>query len=140
MRTVTGALAYINAQVERGARFSVGMCKRETREAYLIDSDGSGDATTAWRRTDHRFTGQWVRGAFMWWTGGAEGHGHVAVCAWRKGHLRTVDYPRVGHWNRTTVEELEDAWPSIRYAGMSLDIDGVRVRRLPAIRRRWSHA
>lgn len=140
MRTVIQATAYLRAQVKQGARLKVGLCKLRTREAYGVASDGSPDATTAWRRTDHRVTGQWVWGAFLWWTGGSEGHGHVAVCRWRRGHIFTVDYPRLGHWNATTVDELEDAWPSIRYAGMSLDIDGVKVRRLPAVRRRWSHA
>jgi hypothetical protein len=140
MRTVSQALAYLNAQVIAGKAFAAGMCKRKTREAYLIASDGSTSAARAWQRTDHRVEGQWVRGAFVWWTGGSAGFGHVAVCRFRKGHILTVDYPRVGRWNATTIEELEDAWPAIRWAGMSLDIDGRKVRRLPLIRRRWAHS
>lgn len=140
MRTVNEALAYVAGQIQHGTQFASGMCKRKTREAYGIPSDGSPTAAAAWRRTDHRITGEWVRGAFVFWTGGRNGAGHVAICRWRKGHIDTVDYPHVGHWNHSTIAELEDAWPAIRYAGMSLDLDGVQVRRRPLIRRRWVHA
>lgn len=140
IRTVGQALDYVNRQIAGGRAFKPGMCKQETREAYNVPSDGAGDAAIAWRRTDHRFSGQWVRGAFIWWTGGSDGHGHVAICRWRKGRIATVDYPRVGHWNKTTVDQLEQAWPGLRFAGTSLDIDGVQVRRLPRLRRRWEHS
>lgn len=139
-RTVREAMAWISREIKYGRTFKPGMCKRECREAYLIASDGAEDAAEAWSRTDHRVTGQWVRGAFVWWTGGSDGHGHVAICRWRRGHIRTVDYPRRGRWNNTTVAELEAVWPRIRYAGMSLDIDGVKVRRLPPLRRTWRHS
>lgn len=140
MRTPREALAYITGQMKTGATFALGMCKRESREAYLIPSDGSDDATEAWGRTRYRVHGAWIPGAFLWWTGGSKGHGHVAVCGWRVGNIRTVDYPRAGRWNKTTVSALEHAWPAIDYAGMSLDIDGKLPRRhLPRIVRRWDH-
>jgi hypothetical protein len=142
MRTPREALAYITRQINAGALLDkVGMCKRECREAYLIDSDGSDDATEAWDRTRYRIKGAWVPGMFLWWTGGGAGHGHVAIAGWRIGHIRTVDYPRTRRWNRTTVAKLEAAWPTIRYAGTSLDIDGELPRRhLPKIVRRWDHS
>lgn len=138
-RSVREAAAYIGEQIKSGTQFPPGWCKSKTREAYDVPSDGSPDATTAWNRTKHRFTGQWIWGGFIWWTGGSEGHGHVAFMRWRKGHIRTVDFPNVGHWNNTTVAELEKAWPKIVFAGTSLDIDGVTVRKLPRILRRWTH-
>ena len=138
-RSVKEAIAYIRARIKSGTTFRSGLCKRESRMAYNVPSDGSGDATTAWGRTRHRFHGAWIWGAFIWWTGGSEGHGHVAIMRWRKGHIWTVDYPHVGRWNATTVAELEAAWPKITFAGTSLDIDGVTVRRMPKVIRRWSH-
>jgi hypothetical protein len=139
MRTPREVLRYLRYQERYGRAFDSGMCLKETHDAYLVPSDGTPDATTGWERTRRKFFHRWVPGAFMWWTGGSHGHGHVAICAWKKGFIRTVDYPHMGHWNTVTVAELEKAWPNIKYAGMSLDIDGVKVRRMPRLFRRWSH-
>lgn len=141
MRTPLQARRTIAGWIKAGRLLAkAGMCKAETRGAYLIESDGSDDATEAWGRTRYRVHGAWIPGAFMWWTGGSAGHGHVAVMAYRRGRLLTVDYPRTRRWNRTTVAELEAAWPGIRFAGVSLDIDGKLPRRhLPRIVRRWDH-
>jgi hypothetical protein len=138
-RTVRECMAYLAREIRYGSRFRYGLCKRKTREAYLIDSDGSPTAAVAWSRTRHRFHGLWIWGGLIWWTGGSDGDGHVAIMRWRKGHIRSVDYPRTGHWNNTTVAKLEEAWPRIRFAGTSLDIDGVTVRKMPRVARRWSH-
>lgn len=147
MRTPRQALRHIADRIKAGERFKAGMCKQETREAYLIPSDGSDDAAEAWSRTRYRFKGAWIPGAFMWWTGGTPDpdtgrrHGHVAVCGWRVGYIKTVDYPKSGRWNTTTVAQLERAWPRIDYAGTSLDIDGHMPRPfLPRIVRRWTHS
>jgi hypothetical protein len=136
------ALAFLRAQVDHGTGFEPGWCKRKCREAYRIDSSGpETDATHEWGATRYRVRGAWIPGGFMWWTGGSEGHGHVAVMAHEVGTIFTVDYPRAGHWNRTTVASLERAWPRIRYAGISLDIDGVNPRpQLPSRVRRWDHS
>lgn len=139
-RSVKEAMAFIAREIKEGPKFRSGLCKRKTREAFLIPSDGTGNATGAWNKTRHRFHGAWIWGGLIYWTGGSEGNGHVAVMRWRKGHIRSVDYPRTGHWNNTTVEALEAAWPNIRFAGTALDIDGVTVRRMPRVIRRWFHA
>lgn len=142
MRTPAEALKTIRGWINAGRQLDrAGMCKQETREAYLIPTDGSEDAAEAWSRTRYRVTGAWIPGAFLWWTGGSAGHGHVAVCGWRRGRIRTVDFPHARRWNDTTVVKLEAAWPGIRYAGMSLDIDGKLPRRhLPRIIVRWDHS
>jgi hypothetical protein len=87
-RTVNQAMSYLSDQIKNGKPFKSGLCKLKTREAYLIESDGSPDAATSWRRTKHRFSGVWMRGAFVYWTGGSEGNGHVAMMSWRKVHSR----------------------------------------------------
>lgn len=138
-KTVNQAMRYISDQIKNGQRFRVGQCKRKTREAFDIPSDGSPSAAVSWSRTDHRFSGMWMRGGLIWWTGGTDGLGHVAVMRWRKGRIRSVDHPRTGHWNNTTVEALERDWPKLHFAGTSRDIDGVTVRKMPRIIRRWSH-
>jgi hypothetical protein len=144
-RTVQQAAEFIGREIRFGNQFRSGLCKRKTREAYLIPSDGTQDATDAWHRTKHRFKNAWIWGGLIWWVDGTpdpdtgKRHGHVAFMRWRKGHIRSVDFPRVGHWNNTTVTALEKAWPNITFAGTSLDIDGVTVRRMPRFIRRWSH-
>lgn len=139
MRTRKEMLEYIRREIRYGNPFPSGWCKRKSREAYLIPSDGTPNASGAWEKTDHRVKGYWVPGAFVWWRGGSDGDGHVAICRWRKGRIFTVDFPNVGRWNRTSIAALEAAWPSITWAGMSLDIDGVKVRRMPRFPRRWQH-
>lgn len=141
MRSPREALTFLRKLERFGSPFKTGQCKTRTRwDPYEVPSNGSPDATTAWGKTVHRFHRRWIPGAFIWWTGGSDGHGHVAVMGYRKGVIRTVDYPRAGHWNTTTVAALEKAWPKIKFAGCSLDIDGVTVRRFPRIVRRWSHS
>jgi len=140
-RTPREALEYLRAQVDHGAPFEPGWCKRKSRGAYLIESTGTErTAAVEWTATRFRVPGAWIPGAFAWWTGGSEGAGHVGILAHELGVLFTVDYPRVGHWNRTTIHDLERAWPRIRWAGISLDIDHVNPRaHLPRRVIRWDH-
>lgn len=123
------ALAYVTNVAANAAPFPVGLCKQRTRLAFAVPSDGSEDATEAWSRTKHRVavTAQNWRPAILWWTGGSNGHGHVAFTDPEPGIIWTVDYPKPGYWNRVPKTDLERSWPKLRYAGASLDIDGVQV-------------
>lgn len=138
-RTVDEALAYIRQQAKEGEPFEVGWCKRETREAYLIPSDGSDDATEAWDRADHKhpttLTAGIPRGAFCWWAGGADNHGHVAIAA-GNGLCWSVDIFRPGRWDLVAIDRVAQHWPNLRFVGWSEDIDGVRVDLTPARPRR----
>lgn len=143
-RTVSQALAYLRRERNTGAKFPAGMCKQETREAYLIPSDGSDDATEAWSRTRHRLTKSdpWTPGAFAWWTGGSEGHGHVAICDTTPGYVWSVDALRAGHWDRVLLASISAQWSQLREAGFSADIEGVKVvnvKALPASRITQAH-
>lgn len=130
IRTVDEALAYIRQQAKEGDAFEVGYCKRETREAYLIPSDGSDDAAEAWERADHKhpqaLTAGIPRGAFVWWLGGADDHGHVGVSA-GNGLCWSVDIFRDGMWDLVAIDRVAQMWPNLRFVGWSEDIDGVRV-------------
>lgn len=137
MRTKREAIAAIARQSANGPRFEVGLCKRKTREAYGIPSDGSQDATEAWSRTRYRFAGVWIPGAFAWWKGGSHGHGHVAVLAFAYGELWTVDAKRSGYWDRVPFDRIEHWAPALTFAGLSLDIDGKVPVRIPSQLRRW---
>lgn len=106
---------------------AAGWCKRETRSAYGVPSDGSKDAAEAFRRTQRRHSTATVppRGAVMWWTGGRNGHGHVAISL-GDGTIRTTDLPTSGRWGTVTRTRPVTDW-GLTYVGWSEDIDGVRV-------------
>lgn len=107
-----------------------GWCKRETRTAYDVPSDGSLTAAAASRRADLHTQTAPPHGALLWWTGGSEGEGHVAIND--HGTVRTVDYPTPGRWGTAPSRaELERHWTKLHYVGWSPDIDGVTVVKLP---------
>lgn len=138
MRTPDEALAVVKHQASNGPAFAVGMCKKQTRLAYGVPSDGSDDATEAWRNTDHRLAGPAdaaPKGALVWWTGGSDGHGHVAI-ADGAGYVWSVDIKRAGYWDRVPVGEISRSWPRLQLAGITADIDGVRVVPAPVKRSR----
>lgn len=134
-RTVEEALAYLQDQSKDGQPFEVGWCKRETREAYQIPSDGSDSAAEAWERCDFKHpttnTAGIPRGAFCWWLGGSVHDGHVAISV-GNGLCWTVDFHRDGRWDLAPIESIAQQWPSLRFVGWSEDIDGVRIDLTPA--------
>lgn len=134
-RGVVATNAYLRREVKSGESFEIGMCKAKCRGAYLIPSNGDPDAKAAALHARHTFTNAWVWGAFMFFKIGA--HWHVAICGLVKGVIFTTDNPRSGHWNRTTLEAFYELWPTAEFYTFSLDIDGVQVRKMPRVSRRW---
>lgn len=128
-RTAAQAIAHVARQSTNGPKFEPNYCKRETREAYLVPSDGSGSATQAFARTRHRLSAAdpWTPGALAWWVGGSNGEGHVAICDTRPGYVWSVDIRRPGYWDRVLLASINAAWPQLRESGFSCDIDGVQV-------------
>lgn len=134
-RTTTAALAWTR---ERGpipdkagrAVGATGWCKRETRLAYAVESDGSATAAESWARNPEKHTDGSTppRGAILYWTGGSEGEGHAAITEDDRGRIRTVDLPVGGRWGTMSSRaDLERHFSKLRYAGWSPYIDGVRV-------------
>lgn len=136
MRTVQEALTSCYRQSQAGPAFAPGMCKAQTRAAYGVPSDGSGSATAAWYRTDHRVQitpTAAPRGALLWWTGGSEGYGHVAI-ADGQGNVWSVDVKRPGYWDLVPYAAIRAWAPRLLFAGVSLDIDGVQVVPSPVVK------
>lgn len=128
-RTPDEAISFVYAQSKYGPTFPVNECKMRTRIAYGVPSDGSQDATEARSRTKVRLDclgTEAPRGALLWWTGGSQGHGHVAI-ADGKGGVWSVDIKRHGYWDHVPFQTIHDSWPLLKWAGVSLDIDGVQV-------------
>lgn len=135
MRTVAEARRHIQTMMRNGETFRFGMCKKQCRQAYAIPTDGSVDAKEAYRRTDHRFTGMWIPGAFAWWRN--DGHWHVAICAFRKGYVFSTDLPKAGQWGRIPLTDVHRYWPGTTFVGFSRDIDGKTPVKVPRIVRRY---
>lgn len=123
------ALARCYQQARSGPAFEPGHCKQETREVYSVPSDGSKSAAIGWLRTDHRLNvagDKAPRGSLLWWTGGSNGYGHVAI-ADGEGWVWTVDAVKPGYWGRVPFGWFATHWPALDFAGVSADIDGVQV-------------
>lgn len=130
-RTPDQAIAHCYNQSSNGPSFTPGMCKARTRTAYGVPSDGSKSAAEAWSRTKHRIGPGPVRGALRWYLGGADGNGHVTIDDGKGGEW-SVDITRPGYWDHVEVGTITARWPSLRFVGLSLDIDGVQVVPNPA--------
>ena len=106
-----------------------GFCKREVRECYRILVSRSGSAAEAWHnaRIRHPETdpGSIPRGVPVYWTGGSEGFGHIAITT-GDGGMWSTDIIRSGFFDRTGIRKVSLKW-GLRLVGWSEDLDGVRV-------------
>lgn len=128
-RTPDQAIDHCSRQSKGGPAFAVGTCKKQCRLAYAVPSDGTGSAAEAWRQTDYRLNvagDQAPRGALLWWTGGSNDYGHVAI-ADGKGGVWSTDILRNGYFDHVPFAKIGSKWPSLRFVGVSRDIDGVLV-------------
>lgn len=106
----------------------VGWCKWAVRRLYDVPSDGSASAAEAYFRTKLRHAGGEFSipiGVPVWWTGGRNGHGHVAISAGR-GKVWSTDIKRGGYFDLVPIDEITTSW-GLRFEGWSEDMDGVRV-------------
>lgn len=124
------ALAFERQVAVSNTREWDGNCKRLARTAYNVPSNGTGTAAGSWKNTKHRGTGTPIYGALCWWTGGANGAGHVAIMGhdglvwcntwWNGGKVRGVE-----------LAVISERSSHLKYVGWSRDIDGVTV--VPAV-------
>lgn len=106
-----------------------GFCKREVRECYRITVSRSADAAQAWANARIRHPendpSSIPRGVPVFWLGGSEGHGHVAIATGESG-MWSTDIIRSGYFDRTGINRVARQW-GLRLVGWSEDLDGVRV-------------
>lgn len=112
-----------------------GMCLKVSRSWPQVSALYS-DASTGWRNTDYRHPGDKNApvGAMLWWTGGPDGFGHVAIsdgggfCIstdWKDGY-------QAGYLNRAHVDEITTRW-GLPFQGWSEDINEKRIWFPPTI-------
>lgn len=79
------ALAAIRRKAALRTPIGIGACQMNVHDIYGIPTDGTPTAAAAWAKAKHRhpMTTEPPRGAFVYWTGGGTGAGHVAIYAGR---------------------------------------------------------
>lgn len=103
-----------------------GYCLQWSRERAAIGSR-YGDAATAWRNTNDPHPGDRnpPRGAMAYWTGGANGYGHIAPSV-GGGKVRSTDSGGAGQVATVDVGWPERAW-GLTYAGWAWDVNEVTI-------------
>ena len=107
----------------------VGMCLQQTR-TWLEIPACYPDATAAWKAARLKHPGDRTppRGAPVWWTGGRNGHGHVALYL-GDGLIRSTDAAGPGRVGTVALDWPERNW-GLTYAGWSEDLNGVTIPEL----------
>lgn len=126
-------------QVARNAlkvtSYATGMCARFSRSMAGFgalgdfDNDGDADAVDMLKATPKLQT-SWPPplGVFVFWSGGANGHGHVAPTVSDTGIVRSTDWPSAGQVNNVQLTTLDRAWPSLKRVGWTDEPYGNPIR------------
>ena len=102
-----------------------GMCLQQTRFWCHIDAMWP-DAATAWHMNLHKQRNKNVpRGAPVFWLGGSQGFGHIALSL-GNGWVRSTDAGGRGVIATHRLDWFEDNW-RMPYAGWSPSLNGVTI-------------
>jgi hypothetical protein len=105
-----------------------GMCLQVCRQWAGIGSCWP-DASTAWREALDKHAGDRSdipRGAPVYWTGGSQGHGHIAISV-GGGQVRSTDANGSGNVATRPLSWFDTNWSSLDFAGWAEDINGVHI-------------
>lgn len=116
------------AALKDGPKFGAGLCLRMVRTCYGVPAQAP-DATAAWvnAKLKHRTTDPDTipRGAPIFWTGGSQGHGHIAI-ATGNGHCWSTDILRPGYFDHVPIDLIRTKW-GLPLVGWTEDLNSVRV-------------
>jgi hypothetical protein len=127
-RTFVDGLAAIRSMAAARTDIGEDNCKIRTREAFLVESNGTPTAAASWLAApdQHRTSSPADAPPFSfgWMTGGGKGAGHV-VAIDGLGRLWTPGGPsNADAWYETTAAQLLAGWPNLRWVGWTRSIDG----------------
>jgi hypothetical protein len=126
---------------KRGVAIRAGTCLLQVRTVMGIqalgdyDGDGAADAEDAWKRAKadgdtHPITSttRIPRGAAVFWGGGSNDNGHVAIATgYGTGNDATVWSPGVpsdsDHWRKVTIRAITWGW-GLELLGYSTSLNG----------------
>lgn len=104
----------------------VGMCLQWCRQRADIPAVWGTAAIAAGHATNMHHDRNVPRGAFVYWTGGSEGAGHIAI-GLGGGLVRSTDADGPGVVATRTVDWFDANWPALTYAGWADNVNGVTV-------------
>ena len=123
------AIAAARKQSHEGPRSGTGWCLRDVRVCYRIPALAP-DAIGAWNiaKTKHRETdpADIPRGYPVFWSGGSEGHGHIAISA-GGGKCWSTDIKRAGYFDYVDIAEIHAQW-GLTLLGWTADLNGRPIK------------
>lgn len=127
------AITKAAAQSLNGPTFQVGTCLRQVRTCYAVAAQYPS-AAEAWTnaKLKHRTTDiQTIpRGAPVFWTGGSQGFGHIAIAS-GKDYCWSTDILRNGYFDHVPIATIRNKW-GMTLVGWTEDLNSVRVWSPPA--------
>ena len=110
----------------RSDSYEPGHCLEWSRERADIPAVYP-DAATAWTHASGKRPGDRrpPAGAAVYWTGGSQGYGHIAISV-GGGRVRSTDAPGQGRVATVPLRWVEREW-GLRYAGWSNSINGYTI-------------
>lgn len=126
--TPAQAISAAAKQSQSGPRSSVGMCLKMVRTCYDVGAK-SLDAAGAWTAAEHKHKTSKATdipaGAPVFWTGGSEHHGHIAIST-GAGWCWSTDIKRPGYFDHVPIDQIRDDW-GLTLVGWTNDLNGVTV-------------
>jgi len=136
MPVSTGAQAVANANAYHTCR--VGMCLAYVHDWLEIGSLYPS-AYNAWLNTHYKHPGDRTppKGAPVFWRGGSQGYGHIALAVGGT-KIRSTDVPGAGRVSTIDLSYIERYWGQT-YLGWTEDLNGIMLPYLHTVRpSRWS--
>jgi cell wall-associated NlpC family hydrolase len=119
------------ADAEDSTTNGPGQCLQWAREQAGIPS-GAATAASAWEDADMKRRGDTIPppGAAVYWIGGSQGYGHVAISVGH-GRVRSSDAGGTGQVATVRVGWITRNW-DLQYVGWSNSINGYTIPGVPA--------
>jgi len=117
------------ARARKTRTFEEGKCLVFVRTMFGVAARDPS-AAAAWQRAQFkhpvRSGAQTPRGAPVYWTGGSEGNGHIAI-ATGNGNCWSSDAGGSGIVAKVNIDELTERWSALEFQGWAEDVNGVHV-------------
>lgn len=117
------------ANARKTKTFDEGRCLVFVRTMFGVAArDPSASAAWQLAKFKHpvRSGAQTPRGAPVYWTGGSEGNGHIAI-ATGNGNCWSSDAGGSGIVAKVNIDDLTERWSALQFQGWAEDVNGVRV-------------
>lgn len=123
------ACARARDQAQHGPTRDPGMCLSMVVDAYQV-RHGIPDAIASWRMAVHKHrtdnANAIPRGWPIYWSGGSEGHGHVAIAS-GGGFCWSTDIKRPGRFDLVRIDRIHEQW-GLDLLGWTNDLNGTEIR------------